>query len=70
MKNVMMGKTKSQRHDLFLDGREWEQCDPAFLYSSDNKKPPRGTGNEDEEGREEPWIPGMLMNCIRKALIW
>jgi len=27
------------------------------LYSSDNKKPPRGTGNEDEEGREEPWIP-------------
>ena len=40
------------------------------LYSSDNKKPPRGTGNEDEEGREEPWIPGMLMNCIRKALVW
>ena len=40
------------------------------LYSSDNKKPPRGTGNEDEEGREEPWIPGMLMNCIKKALIW
>ena len=40
------------------------------LYSSDNKKPPRGTGNEDEEGREEPWIPGKLMKYIRKALIW
>ena len=37
------------------------------LYSSDNKKPPRGTGNEDEEGREEPWIPGMLMNGIDLA---
>ena len=40
MKDVMMGKTKSQRHDLFLDGREWEKCDPGnpcILYDSENK---------------------------------
>jgi len=26
-------------------------------FSSDDKVPPRGTGNEDEDGRLEPWIP-------------
>ena len=26
-------------------------------FSSDDKVPPRGTGNEDEYGRQEPWIP-------------
>ena len=38
------------------------------LYSSDNKKPPRGTGNEDEEGREEPWIPGKLRKLYQESI--
>ena len=42
---------------------------PRRLSSSDNKKPPRGTGNEDEEGREEPWIPGRLVNVLNHEKI-
>lgn len=29
----------------------------SFRPFSDDKQPPRGTGNEDEDGRVEPWIP-------------
>ena len=37
MKNVLMGKTKSRRHELFLDKKEWE-CSTSIVIGVRNSR--------------------------------
>ena len=50
MKNVMRGKTKSRRHELFLDKRERERCsgnETSRLYQLSNPGYLGGGGEKD-----------------------
>ena len=50
MKNVMKGKTKSRRHELFLDKRERERCngsETSRLYQLSNPGYLGGGGEKD-----------------------
>ena len=67
MKNVMMGNTKSHRHNLFLDKRELEQCNLLdLLFGRNMNSRLQQLNNPNFLGDENKWytVVGKLNETV------